>query len=188
MKIKIWLLFTMLIYCIHGFAQASDTLGFDLTFEVDGKAENFEKQYTLTFIGDNSSFYKCEYELTAIDSGVSIRIHGQYEYVVGPVAFTPILVISQAVNAESRTETSNQYFVQFVGFRANGKVSGVDTVTVDIGKLTLAEPDYYIQVYNGRPMVNGNIFIKKDSMLNDREWQYWQRKMPHVTKVTRDRS
>jgi len=176
------------LFCSLAHAQGSDILGFDLTFGIDCKAEDFEKQFSLSFIGDNSAFYQCDYELTDADSGVSIRIHGRYEYVVREYeTFTPILVITKNDKYENHAETSEQYFVQLIGFQANEKVSGSNTVKTTIGKLTFDNPNHYIRVYNGKPMVNGNIYISYDFTLEEREWQSWQRKMPYVTKITRGR-
>jgi hypothetical protein len=189
MKIKNLLLLSIVLKSILGFAQATDTFVFDFTVALDCTVNDFEKQYSLSFIGDNSSFYRAEYESTATDSGVSVRIYGQYEYVVvGFETFSPILIITK--NAQSRNtkaETAAQFFVQLIGFAENGKVSGTHTATANLGKIKLDAPYCYIRIYNGRPMVNGDIYARYDFSLDEKDWLSWQPKFAQVTKITRAR-
>jgi len=170
---------------LNVFAQDSDTLGFNLTIALDCTATDFKEHYDLSFIGDNNSFYQCEYELAPLDSGVSIRIYGSYEYVVNNNTSLPIMVISKSSGMNTKIETNEQYFVIFNGFSPNRESSGIDTVTATIGLLKLRSPYYYIRVYKGKPMVNGNIYSTYDFWLEENERQTWQQKMPHVTKIKR---
>lgn len=170
------------------FSQASDIMGFDLSFTLDCTAAEFEDRYNLSFIGDNSTFHQSEYELSEIDSGVSVRVYGSYGYIVGEMTFTPILIISRRHTSGSGIETAEQYFVAFKGFVPNGSASGMDTITAAVGRIELKQSYYGIRIYKGKPMVNNDIYIRYGFMLEEREWQTWQGKIPHVTKIRRARS
>jgi len=173
----------VLMAFLNGFAQGSDTLGFNLTIALDCTATDFNEHYDLSFIGDNNSFYHCQYELTPIESGVSIRIYGSYEYVINNNTSLPILVISKRSRLDANVETHEQYFVAFNGFWPNRAYSDINTLTATIGQLKLRPPYYYIRAYKGKPMVNGNIYVAYDFWVEENEWQTWQQKMPHVTKI-----
>jgi hypothetical protein len=179
------LLLAFLFFSPYGFAQASDDLGFDITFMINCKLTDFEKHYELSFMAENRITIKeCQYNITPVDSGISIRINGRYHYVVGGLeTFGPVLVISQN-NLWGNQDVFKNYFIQLIGFQGK-QTFGFKTVIADIGTIALKPSEPFIMVYNGRPMVNANIYIRYNSEMDENKFRELQHKIPNTTKIKR---